>query len=339
MGGLGGSRGPPGGPRGAGPRGPPQGGRGGQPGTKGSNRGPMAPGGRPSPGMPKGSGGKGAGGPRPGAKAFPGGPKAAAPKVGGPKAAARGPAPGAPTAAARATATALAGAAPDGADANNMNMETSKSSLNVACMKILKRPMQKGEIVYDSPQVMGGFKSTVRLPCLPGAWAEGSWSSEVCASRKAAEQDAAAAALAALEKDTELGAAMSEVSKPAKKTGSAADGDSKPPKGKGKGKGKREALAAYAAMWWGPRTGPDLPREKIGEEPVTGTVVEWKGSFGWLKPSTTIDHPLASRREGKVYVHKKDLVGEVAELETGATVKFLLYADFSGLGAQEVSVA
>jgi len=217
-----------------------------------------------------------------------------------------------------------------------MNMETSKSSLNVACMKILKRPMQKGEIVYDSPQVMGGFKSTVRLPCLPGAWAEGSWSSEVCTSRKAAEQDAAAAALAALEKDTELSAAMSEVSKPTKKTGTTAEGESKPPKGKGKGKGKRDALL-WAGMWWGPRSGPDLPREKIGEEPVTGTVVEWKGSFGWLKPSTTVEHAMASRREGKVYVHKKDLAG-VEELQTGATVKFLLYSDSSGLGAQEVSV-
>mmetsp|Transcript_3475 Transcript_3475/g.5780 ORF Transcript_3475/g.5780 Transcript_3475/m.5780 type:complete len:642 (-) Transcript_3475:104-2029(-) len=116
--------------------------------------------------------------------------------------------------------------------------ETSKSGLNVACMKLLKRPMQKGEIVYDSPQVAGGFQSIVRLPCLPGQWGTMEWAGKVSNTRKAAEQDAAEIALQALKSDAELGAIIdTEVTKSSKK-GVAATGESANPDGKGKGKGK-----------------------------------------------------------------------------------------------------
>lgn len=66
---------------------------------------------------------------------------------------------------------------------------------------------------------------------------------------------------------------------------------------KGKGKGKR----------W--PSGPHLARERISTEPVTGEVLEWKGSastavgvgmpgkYGWIKPTVPIDHPMADRHK------------------------------------------
>lgn len=99
------------------------------------------------------------------------------------------------------------------------------------------------------------------------------------------------------------------------------------PKGKGKG------------GWGGggPRGGPDLPRRAVTEGHVGGEVVEWRGTFGWIRPDVPPDHPKASQREGKIYVHKKDLQG-AEELAPGSKVQFMVYVDTSGLGASEVAM-
>jgi len=227
-------------------------------------------------------------------------------------------------------------------------METSKSALNVVCMKLLKRPMQKGEIVYDSPQIPGGFASILRLPCLPGDWATRQWTGKVCMSRKAAEQDAAEKALVDIKAAPEFTEALSSEGddrKAGKKKGDGegVDGEGK---GMGKGKGKKGKMMAFFAEMeaglWGKgmgKGGPDLTREPVGEAVVQGEVVEWKGNFGWIKTQASIDHPAAGRRDGKIYVHKKDLPGGVEGLERGASVQFKVYSDSSGLGAQEVQLA
>merc|ERR550537_1861191 len=88
-------------------------------------------------------------------------------------------------------------------------------------------------------------------------------------------------------------------------------------KGKGKGGGGSKASA-------------NLPREAVTETAVTGDVVEWKGNFGWIKPHADIDHPDAKKRQGNIYVNSKD-VAEGANLESGTTVQFQVYADSSGL--------
>lgn len=93
-------------------------------------------------------------------------------------------------------------------------------------------------------------------------------------------------------------------------------------KGLMKGKGKRPS-------------GPNLPRTRVTQEPITGEVLEWKGKFGWVQPSEPIDHPLATRREGKVWVSCGDLQG-VEELTVGSLVQFHVYSDASGLGGEEV---
>jgi len=97
--------------------------------------------------------------------------------------------------------------------------------------------------------------------------------------------------------------------------------------GKGKGRGKGKAKRP---------SGPDLPRERVSEAPILGEVQEWKGKYGWIKAQEEIEHPLAERREGKIYVNVKDLPEGVEELEAGGLVQFELYADESGLGAEEV---
>merc|ERR1712110_312614 len=90
------------------------------------------------------------------------------------------------------------------------------------------------------------------------------------------------------------------------------------------------------------QTGPDLPRERISTDPVSGEVLEWRsgaGGFGWIKPDEPVDHKDAGRHSSKIYVHSKDLPEGVTSLEKGAKVRFQLYADADGLGAEEVVVS
>lgn len=97
--------------------------------------------------------------------------------------------------------------------------------------------------------------------------------------------------------------------------------------GKGKGEGKKNT---------GP-SGPDLPRTRVSDVPVTGEVQNWRGKFGWIKPLEEVDHPDMSKHKGDIYVHQKDLIG-AEELEKGQSVQFFLFKDPSGLGAEEVSL-
>mmetsp|Transcript_70194 Transcript_70194/g.159346 ORF Transcript_70194/g.159346 Transcript_70194/m.159346 type:complete len:122 (-) Transcript_70194:187-552(-) len=79
----------------------------------------------------------------------------------------------------------------------------------------------------------------------------------------------------------------------------------------------------------------DLPRERVTVMPVSGEVVEWKGKFGWLSSSETIEHEKAGKSGGKIFIHEKDIIaGE--NLKKGQPVEFHVYADARGLGAEEV---
>jgi len=97
---------------------------------------------------------------------------------------------------------------------------------------------------------------------------------------------------------------------------------------KGKGKGQRERDN-------GP-SGPDLPRSRITDTPITGEVVAWSRRIGWIKALEPVEHPDAEKRGGKIYCHVQDLVG-AEKLEKGGTVQFHLFQDESGLGAEEVT--
>uniref|UniRef100_A0A7S4RVU0 Uncharacterized protein n=1 Tax=Alexandrium monilatum TaxID=311494 RepID=A0A7S4RVU0_9DINO len=102
-------------------------------------------------------------------------------------------------------------------------------------------------------------------------------------------------------------------------------------KGKGKGKGKKGKGKQ-------PRpSGPDLPRTHFSQEPMTGEVVEWKGKYGWIRPSTPVDHPDAGKHKGRLYIHQSDLL-YVDVLEEGMVCRFHVFSDVSGLGAEDCVV-
>jgi len=94
---------------------------------------------------------------------------------------------------------------------------TGKSVLNTTCMKILRRAMRKGDIVYErSMQAtlpVPRYCCAVKLPCLPGLWGSKVWFGKVCSSQKAAEQSAAVVAVESILEDTELGLLASSASK------------------------------------------------------------------------------------------------------------------------------
>mmetsp|Transcript_16 Transcript_16/g.44 ORF Transcript_16/g.44 Transcript_16/m.44 type:complete len:165 (-) Transcript_16:252-746(-) len=86
-------------------------------------------------------------------------------------------------------------------------------------------------------------------------------------------------------------------------------------------------------------SGPNLPRTRPDAELHLGTVAEWRGHFGWIKPETPIDHPLANKHGGRVYVSEKDIISEgYRELRPGQTCQFVLYQDASGIGAEQCQV-
>mmetsp|Transcript_22296 Transcript_22296/g.56789 ORF Transcript_22296/g.56789 Transcript_22296/m.56789 type:complete len:369 (-) Transcript_22296:163-1269(-) len=238
---------------------------------------------------------------------------------------------GAPTPADKAKA-----AAP-GSKENNPAL-TDKVILNATCMKIAKRALQKGETIYETVQLgigqtPAGFTSTVQLKCLPGDWANKVFTGQIYANKHGAEQSAATAALAAIMADEEL-SAMANAQPSASKSNGGRTGR----KGKGwKGEGKD---GENVGGWTFIPSGPDLPREPLpdgqSESKVSGEVLQWKGSHGWVKTNEPVEHEMALRRGGKVYVAKQDLVGAEA-LEEGDKVTFKLYVDASGLGAEEVT--
>merc|ERR1712113_857526 len=68
-------------------------------------------------------------------------------------------------------------------------------------------------------------------------------------------------------------------------------------------------------------SGPDLPRKRFTDLPISGEVVSWKGKIGWIMPTKPVDHPDASKHEGKIYVNVKDIIDGDA-LDKGTTVHF-----------------
>jgi len=77
------------------------------------------------------------------------------------------------------------------------------------------------------------------------------------------------------------------------------------------------------------------PRERLTVVPTTGEVAAWKGAFGFITPHEVVDHPQASKREGKIYIAKKDIEGGATSLEVGQLVQFHVFVDNTGLGAEE----
>jgi len=197
--------------------------------------------------------------------------------------------------------------------------QTPKTELNSLLMRIVKRYLQKGETIYTTNKIGMQYQATVQLTCLPEEWGTRAWAGHLSANKQQAEQNAAEQALKDIKGDEKLAAAAAQ------------------PKGRGKGKAQYMEMMMEMMQSWGWTWGEDgMPREKVAEgKEFVGTVLEWKGHYGWLKTEETIEHEAKDHRDGKIYVNKKDIVGEVESLTEGQVVKFKLFVDPSGLGAEE----
>mmetsp|Transcript_28887 Transcript_28887/g.54169 ORF Transcript_28887/g.54169 Transcript_28887/m.54169 type:complete len:343 (+) Transcript_28887:96-1124(+) len=221
---------------------------------------------------------------------------------------------------------------------------TPKTQLNSLVMKIVKRFLKKGETAYECKKVGTAYQATVTIAALPGEWGEHAWAGHLCATKQKAEQSAAHEALKDIEGDPEMAA---EAATP--KGGG---------RGKGKGKGKFQPMSGgwdmsffdnmmLGAYGWSPMKGKGKGqiapskgsrpgRDRVTEEPCVGTVVEWHGQHGFLESALPIDHPLASARGGKIFIHQQDLPEGVESLLEGQPLSFHVYTDANGLGAEDV---
>jgi len=77
----------------------------------------------------------------------------------------------------------------------------------------------------------------------------------------------------------------------------------------------------------------------LGGRRFSGTIISWKGTVGWIKPSSKIDRPEEEMRSGKVFVHKSDFAaGTDLSRMKGARVNFTVYVDGTGLGAEHCRI-
>lgn len=196
---------------------------------------------------------------------------------------------------------------------------TPKTELNTLCMRIVGRFMKKGETVYICNKINSQYQATVQIHCLPNEWGQRAWAGHLCVNKQKAEQSAAEIAL----KDIKDDPTLQELAASSK--------------GKGKGKGNywsgMQAMWEMMSSWWWSDA-----REQIIEEHIEGEMVEWKGHYGWMKTDHPIEHDAKTMRGGKIYINKKDIEGNPETVAEGQKVKFKLYVDSSGLGAEAASL-
>jgi len=200
---------------------------------------------------------------------------------------------------------------------------TAKTELNTLAMRISKKALAKGDTIYRCNTIGSQFQATVQIPVLPADWAQRAWAGHLSATKAKAEQSAAEQALQDIKNDATL---MAEAEK---KVGKKAGGGGG---GGGWGASWDQMLEWMEECGWG-----EQKREAVGTGFAFGTIVEWKGKgrMGWIKPDVKPQHDKAEKRDGKIYIAAKDLTGDLDDLKEGQRVKFKIYADYSGLGAEE----
>lgn len=125
--------------------------------------------------------------------------------------------------------------------------------------------------------------------------------------------------------------------KDGKKSGAATTPGKGPPATAAKGY-SANAMTAAPPSADGFKAKSKLPRQQIGTAEQSGQLHEWWGKYGWIIPDKPVNHPGASKRQGKVYVHLSDMEDDSMTVIPGCRVSFLLYVDNSGLGAQNCRI-
>jgi len=78
-------------------------------------------------------------------------------------------------------------------------------------------------------------------------------------------------------------------------------------------------------------------RTFLGTQHAVGEIVDWGEKFGFIQPNERITHPMAEIHQGKVFLHRNDIIED--ELEDGPRhgrwARFLVYVDERGLGASQ----
>lgn len=228
--------------------------------------------------------------------------------------------------------------------------QNAKVALNTGLMRILHRALTKEDVQYNTVQTALGFQCTISLPSLPREWSTYAWAGEVANKKKDAEEHAARHAVEALRADPIMAKAMDTPPNKVAKTGGGGKGYApsygggcyggyggmqmsifnKGFKGGWKGYGKGTPCC-------GGGMGMPLTRERITQDMVTGTILDWKDRYGWVNLHEPVDHPQATRNSGRVYLNMKDWQQPDSPPAEGTLIQMHVYADQSGLGAEEVS--
>jgi dsRNA-specific ribonuclease len=79
-----------------------------------------------------------------------------------------------------------------------------KMQLNSVVLRIIRRPLEKETVRYETFKVDGGYQAQAAVPKLPGGWGKTTWAGEVRQTKKLAEQSVAQVILDTLRADPEL---------------------------------------------------------------------------------------------------------------------------------------
>jgi len=189
-----------------------------------------------------------------------------------------------------------------------------KTKLMEVLARILGRNPVKDDCLLQHIQTPVGFQATIQLPGLPGKMGTMAWAGQVVQFWKDAEKSAAKIALDAISKNPEFAHALT------KKITDQEGGAAKKQK-----TSEEKATGVYKGS---------KERERLTANIVTGSIVEWKGHFGWVNLHTPIEHEEAKKKGGKVYLHQQDWKG-AKDPEAGQDIYMYVYTDGNGLGAEE----
>mmetsp|Transcript_10800 Transcript_10800/g.16043 ORF Transcript_10800/g.16043 Transcript_10800/m.16043 type:complete len:237 (+) Transcript_10800:2-712(+) len=101
-----------------------------------------------------------------------------------------------------------------------------------------------------------------------------------------------------------------------------------------KGRAKPAAPAGGVGPLSSSTTTSSSGRKSLGDKQLKGVIKSWRGAFGFITPSSPIDHPLYT---GSVFVAKGDIENPEA-LDVGKAVTFYLSVDAQGLGAEKCQI-